>query len=76
MQRKPRAGANRTITHSHTYYTCEITTFSKLNTYTVLYKYLKYERINISLISVLLTDMIHAFLFYKFNKKHTGISGS
>ena len=35
MQRKPRAGANRTITHSHTYYTCEITTFSKLNAYTV-----------------------------------------
>ena len=35
MQRKPRAGANRTITHSHTYYTCEITTFSKLNTHTL-----------------------------------------
>ena len=35
MQRKPRACANRTITHSHTYYTCEITTFSKLNTHTV-----------------------------------------
>jgi hypothetical protein len=35
MQRKPRAGENRIITHSHTYYTCEITTFSKLNTYTV-----------------------------------------
>jgi hypothetical protein len=33
MQRKPRAGAIRTITHSHTL--CEITTFSKLNTYTV-----------------------------------------
>jgi hypothetical protein len=32
-----KAGANRTITQSHTYYTCEITTctFSKLNTYTV-----------------------------------------
>ena len=51
MQRKPRAGENKTITHSHTYYTCEITTFSKLNTY-ILYKYLKHERINISLISI------------------------
>ena len=31
MQRKPRVGANRTI-HSHTYYTCEITTMGMKDT--------------------------------------------
>jgi len=54
MQRKPRAGANRT-THSHTYYTRETTTFSKLNTY-ILYKY---ERITISLISIFVSLSIY-----------------